>query len=221
MFLKYVGKQPRKTDNILKTATVWSEPGDIQEVPDPVGLRLKQYEDVWQECDKDGNPKDTPPPGHPSKIVTVDLDSIADDPAALREYARQRFGFDIDRRIKRADKMLEMITEWETTMAMESNTKQPEIYNGVLVTEDLAPLLPMAMAGGFSNDPEQAVMQAIDMLGGPGSEYYDPQTSIPKLNAVKLLAGEFVTEELIDRVIAESHSLDEEARQSSEEANAE
>ena len=211
MFLKYVGKQPRKIDNVLRTGIVWEGNGDIKEVSEPVGKRLLDFPDCWEECDAEGNAVVVT--GGLSDVAAgggnVELEEIANDPDALRKYAEDKYGVKLPGTIKKPEKMLEKIAELETQAAEAAGGKAPDVYNGVEITEELEPLRALAFSGGFSDDQEEAVKQAIEMLGGPGSEYYDQETGMPKLEPVKLLAGEFVTPELIDAVVAEMDALDE------------
>ena len=48
--VKYIGTKPHgRADTVAGTSVVWSAPGDVQEVADPVAVvKLLRHKDVWQ-----------------------------------------------------------------------------------------------------------------------------------------------------------------------------
>ena len=135
MLIEYVGKKPRKPDNVAGTGIVWHGPGDVQEVPDPAACaRLLRHTDVWRaqasaELVVDGITKTVPtsdlapagetkpPDDEAPKFVLVEtnddgtekrlvLDNM--DLAALKRLADEA-GHPLDGRIKSADKARETL----------------------------------------------------------------------------------------------------------------
>jgi len=46
--IKYIGPKPVKHDNVAGTSTIWSGPGDVQEVPDAAVPLLLKHPTVWE-----------------------------------------------------------------------------------------------------------------------------------------------------------------------------
>lgn len=57
-FVRYIGKCPRKSDNVTGSAAYWDLPGQVVEVPTEIAVRLLGYSDSFVEKDSRNDPGD-------------------------------------------------------------------------------------------------------------------------------------------------------------------
>ncbi len=56
--IKFVGKAPRKRDNVTFSNLVWEEQGAVLPVPEAIAVRLLKHPDVWADVTGDGDVPD-------------------------------------------------------------------------------------------------------------------------------------------------------------------
>lgn len=64
--IEYIGRKPKKEDNIAGTGTWWLGQGDVQEIADPVAAaKLLAYDTVWRRAAEPEGRKGIPKPPDP------------------------------------------------------------------------------------------------------------------------------------------------------------
>ena len=87
MRVKYVGSKPLKYDNVTYSRHTWA-PGQVVEVPDPVGARLVRHPTVWAAVDAGGDAAVVPPVAKLS-VDPADLASVYEVQVLMREGTDQ------------------------------------------------------------------------------------------------------------------------------------
>jgi hypothetical protein len=210
MLVEYLGDKPKKKDNILNSGAIWNGKGDIVELPVSIGRKLVQlHPDVWGECtDKDVIASSTA--SDPSEIDDViNVLNELNNVDKIRDYLKEEFNLTfrgnpkIATMLSRAREHMALLADNKVLAKKETDESKSNTFNGIEITEKLQPLVALAQTGNFSNDPEEAVSQAIDMLGGIDSGFYDEKTGMPQLDVIQLLVGpDVATVERIDIAMA-------------------
>lgn len=140
--IRYIGKKPRKEDNVASSNFVWEHPGQVKEVSDEVAIRLLNYPSVWVE------------------------EGAANDPGANAKYER--------------------ITGTKESTIIQNG----ETVDGTGEVVEPEKVKPVENAAGFafSNDPSEAVEQAIRMLDPDNDDHFTGQ-GIPRVGAIEALLG--------------------------------
>jgi hypothetical protein len=54
--IRYIGKKPRKSDNVTNSNIIWTKPQQVKDVPVSMALRLLNFPSIWCEADTDVDP---------------------------------------------------------------------------------------------------------------------------------------------------------------------
>jgi hypothetical protein len=212
MAVEYIGTKPKKKDNVMGSGAVWNGQGDVQFVAESIGRVLcARFSAIWRETDKEPSPSQESSGFEEVDLIINKLRGMADS-KKIRKYLKGKFDLTftgnpkVETMLTKAREHMSLLADNEALAkkkVADDEANKDEVFNGVEVTEQLQPLLGLAQAGGFSTDPEEAVNQAIDVLGGVDSGFYDLQSGMPSQQAVQLLVGpEMGTAERIDTVMA-------------------
>ena len=173
--IRYVGKQPKKRDNVAGSAFVWYRRGEVHDVPRGIAVRLLLHPDVWVVADGEKDPlKGTPITGLSDADVAKELPGMT--------YLMTRV-----EQIKAAIDLIDRLDGWDDVAAYremgeivmpEATVKQAL---GALHSEVITKV-------GFSNERQESIAEAIRLLDPNNKEHFT-DTGIPRVDAINALLG--------------------------------
>lgn len=193
--VKFVGKTGHKRDNVCNSRLFWPYRGAILEVPEDVAVRLFAHPDVWvePEDDDEGRPMSETVDYKLSGNLTRDdkikvvIDIIESEDCLLEVMAH--FGIDDD-----------FIPETDGTEGINDivdSVSGPGLSD-VSITEleeetsDPGEESGPAAVVSFSPDPQEAIVQAINMLDRDNKDHFT-DTGMPRVEAISGLLGYTIT----------------------------
>lgn len=174
--LRYIGKQPKKRDNVAGSSFKWNRRGEVVDVPKTIALKLLQHPDVWVVADSNSDPmKGEPHAGLSDEKIAQGLLP----PGA--QYVMTR-----SEKIKAAIDLIESLNGWDEVVAYRQLGEVVKPTHHYLNDEYK---MEVTLAASFSNEREEAIAEAIALLDTDNTDHFTDQ-GVPRVNAInELLSG--------------------------------